>query len=165
MKTLLVVRHAKSSWKDESLDDHDRPLNNRGERDAPRVGEAVARLRLVPALICTSTALRARTTAERAAAAMGYDKPLALDRSLYHATPNQLLAFVRSLSDAHSRVMLVGHNPGLEDFVAGMTGMHVPLPTAAFVVLALELSSWWQATPANGVTILATWQPKADDSR
>ena len=85
MKTLLLLRHAKSSWKESSLTDHDRPLNDRGQRDAARMGQLLTDEDLLPDLILLSTATRARTTAELVAASSGFDGEIRLDGELYHA--------------------------------------------------------------------------------
>src|SRR6188474_1511952 len=138
VKTLLVLRHAKSSWDDQNLDDHDRPLNARGERDAPRMGRLARKKRLSVELIISSDALRARLTAEAVADAIGYGGQILLDPRLYHASAADILAVLRSAVDDNvTTVMIVGHNPGLEDLVARLTGDPEGLPTAALAQIAL----------------------------
>nr|NIL98123.1 hypothetical protein [Planctomycetales bacterium]NIP70269.1 hypothetical protein [Planctomycetales bacterium] len=94
MKTLLLLRHAKSSWDDSALDDHDRPLNKRGKRDAPRMGQLLVQQDLVPDCILTSTARRARKTAEAVAKACGGVVPLTEMPELYHATAEEIVGVV-----------------------------------------------------------------------
>ena len=130
MKTLLILRHAKSSWKHPGLADHDRPLNRRGNRDAPRVGLLLRRQGLTPDLIISSTAERARSTAAQVADRSGYGGPVELNRQLYLAEPEAIVDVVRTLGSEASRVLVVGHNPGLEALVAGLAGRAEVLPTA-----------------------------------
>lgn len=161
MKTLLVLRHAKSSWDDPSLGDHERPLNARGRRDAPRMGALLRDGRLTPDLIITSDAVRARATATAAAAAAGYRGDIAIEPRLYHANPNGIVAVVQSVSRADAKtVMIVGHNPGLEEFVELLTEESHDLPTAALVQLALPIARWRELTDDTRATIVALWRPK-----
>lgn len=161
MKTLLVLRHAKSSWDDASLDDRERPLNARGRRDAPRMGDLLRDTRLVPDLIITSDAVRAHTTAVAVAEAAGYNRDLVVDPQLYHADPDDIVAVLQSVDDAAARrVMIVGHNPGLEELVERLTDESHDLPTAALVHLALPIQSWRSLTAATPATLVALWRPK-----
>jgi phosphohistidine phosphatase len=160
MKTLILLRHAKSSWKHEGLADHDRPLNKRGERDAPRAGEALRERHLVPDLMYSSSAERALKTAEQAALAMDFEGDIAVDRRLYLASPEVMLEFVREISEQSERVLIVGHNPGMEEFVAAMVGAVAPMPTAALAVLALDVNAWAEASFERGATLQQTWRPK-----
>jgi phosphohistidine phosphatase len=161
MKTLLILRHAKSSWDDASLDDRDRPLNARGRRDAPRIGELLHDEQLIPDVIITSDAVRAHSTADAVAAASGYQRDLEVEPLLYHAAPEDILAVLQSVADADARsVMIVGHNPGLEDFVAQLTGESHDLPTAALVQLALPITSWREISAATVATLIGIWRPK-----
>src|SRR5688572_5475639 len=115
MKTLLVLRHAKSSWKETALDDHERPLNKRGRRDGPRMGKLIREHGLTPDVIISSDAVRARLTAEAVAAAAGYSREIRLEEALYAASPADILAVLRTATTTTAgTVMIVGHNPGLE---------------------------------------------------
>src|SRR6266545_2343824 len=115
MKTLLVLRHAKSSWEQPSLDDHTRPLNARGERDAPRMGRLVRAEHLAPDLMISSDAARARATAEAMAEAARYSGTIRLEPRLYHASASEIIDVLRTEIDEDvATVMIVGHNPGLE---------------------------------------------------
>jgi phosphohistidine phosphatase len=161
VRQLLILRHAKSSWANSSLDDWHRPLNERGLRDAPRVGEWLRARSLVPDLILTSDAIRARTTAQAVAASAGYARELGIEPSLYLATPADIITVVNRVPDDTARsVMIVGHNPGLEDLIEQLTGEGRDLPTAALVHLELLTDSWRDLDVSGGATIVNAWQPK-----
>lgn len=161
MKTLLILRHAKSSWDDASRDDRERPLNARGRRDAPRVGDRLRDAALVPDVIITSDAVRAHTTAVVVAEAAGFAGDLVVDPLLYHASPEDVRAVVSTVPDAHARlVMIVGHNPGLEDLVEQLTGERHDLPTAALAHLALEIDAWDELDVSTRATLVEIWRPK-----
>ena len=161
MRQLLILRHAKSSWANSSLDDWHRPLNERGLRDAPRVGEWLRAQSLVPDLIIASDAVRARTTAQMVATSAGYARELAVEPSLYLATPKDIIAVLNGVPDDTARsVMIVGHNPGLEDLIEQLTGEGRDLPTAALVHLELLTDSWRDLDLSGGATIVDAWQPK-----
>ena len=161
VKSLLILRHAKSDWGDSSLDDHERPLSARGVGDAPRVGELLRQRSTVPDTIVTSDALRARTTAKAVADAAGYPRDLVLEPALYLANPDDILAVLSSLSDdAGETVMIVGHNPGLEELIARLTGEHFPMPTAALMHLALPIDHWRDLDPSVTATVVEHWRPK-----
>lgn len=161
MKTLLVLRHAKSSWDDAALDDHERPLSARGRRDAPRMGDLLRDTRLLPNLIIASDAVRAHTTAVAVAEAARYDGKLVVEPALYHASPQDIISVLQSVRGADTHiVMIVGHNPGLEDLVELLTGESHDLPTAALVQLAVPISAWRELTSHIRATLVALWRPK-----
>src|SRR4029453_4244796 len=113
MKALLVLRHAKSSWNDPALDDHERPLNKRGRRDAPRMGELVREYGLIPDVVISSDALRARLTAEAVAEAARYAGEILLDPRLYMAGPAAILSLLPTLWGKPETGMIVRANPGV----------------------------------------------------
>ncbi len=144
MKTLTLVRHAKSSWKDRRLSDRERPLNKRGNRDAPAMGKRIADAGIRPSQIICSPAVRAWTTAKAVAAELGYPiEFLQREDGLYLASLNNLLDVVASQDAGFNNLMLFGHNPGMTDFtnhlVPGLTGN---LPTAGVVSVKLECDDW-----------------------
>jgi len=150
MPELLLMRHAKSSWKDADASDHQRPLNGRGRRAAPAVGAAL-RARLEGAgesidLVLCSTATRARETLDRMREAAGLDAEERLVDALYLAAPEAILAVVadEAAGDGavHQRVLVIGHNPGLAHLAAGLTGLPVDMPTAAVAWIALPGVAW-----------------------
>ena len=161
MKTLLILRHAKSSWEQPGLDDHARPLNARGERDAPRMGRLVRAERLVPDLIISSDAARARATAEAMAEAARYPGTILLEPRLYHASTTEILDVLRTTIDEDvASVMIVGHNPGLEELVARLTGVLETFPTAALAQIRLPIDDWSAITTTTRGTLLGLWRPK-----
>ena len=160
MLTLLLLRHAKSSWKDTDLDDHDRPLNKRGKRDAPRMGQLLRDEHLLPDLIVSSSAKRARRTAELVAEASGYRGETRLTCDAYDASAAQLLAVVQSFPGTAQRVMLVGHNPGLEELLEQLTGQYRPLSTAALARLEIPCEKWSEINTETRANLQHLWQPR-----
>jgi phosphohistidine phosphatase len=144
MKILTLVRHAKSSWKDTSLADRDRPLNKRGERDAPEMGRRIAAAGIRPSLIVSSPAVRAWTTARIIADAIGYPREfLQRDKSLYLASVNTLLDVIVAQDNGFNSLMLVGHNPGFTDFANYLVpGLTNNIPTAGVVSVQLDTEDW-----------------------
>jgi phosphohistidine phosphatase len=149
MKTLLLMRHAKSDWDADYGPDHDRPLNDRGLRSARLMGRVLADEGLVPDLIISSTAVRARTTAELAIEAGDWDTELVLDRSLYDEGPRGVLEAGASAPDVSS-VMLVGHQPTWSMLVSALTGERADMKTATVAVIELDLDSWAELPGAAG---------------
>jgi len=160
MKTLLLLRHAKSSWKDSDLDDHDRPLNQRGKRDAPRMGQLLKDEQLVPDFILCSSAKRCRKTAEHVIHESGYRGETRITGDLYEAGPQQLRSVLNVLPDDFSCVLVIAHNPGLEEFIEGLTGAYIPLTTAALARLELPLERWQDLSDETRGTLVKSWQPR-----
>jgi phosphohistidine phosphatase len=145
MKLLTLFRHAKSDWDDPGLADHDRPLAPRGHRDAPRMGKRLARRELVPDLLLTSTALRARQTADYLVAALGLAASrVRQERSVYLASPGELLRILAELDDRLANVLLVGHNPGLTELANRLLpSLRLDnLPTAGHVAIDCDMAHW-----------------------
>lgn len=151
MKYLSIVRHAKSSWKDPDLPDFERPLNKRGERDGPALGERLAARQARPDHIVSSPALRALRTARLVAASVGYDPGrVHTIEALYLASAAGLLQTIRQFDDAWERVMLFGHNPGLTDLVNLLADCGLEnLPTCGVAELELGVSSWRETSPGG----------------
>lgn len=160
MKTLLILRHAKSSWKEAGLSDHDRPLNARGKHDAPRMGKLIAEKGLVPDLILSSTAKRARKTAKKVAAQCGYDADIRQIPDLYLASPQAILKAIRGVPDGCRRVMVVGHNPGLEEFLEVLTERAERLPTAALAEVDVPIEKWCQLDDRTRGDLRNYWLPR-----
>jgi phosphohistidine phosphatase len=161
MKTLILMRHAKSSWDSPDVDDHDRPLNARGMRDAPRMGARLLEEGLVPARLASSTALRAVETARLVAQAMAWAGDFERHAGLYHAEARKLIDFARDCPDDTDRLMIVAHNPGMEDLVGGLVGTLAPMPTAAVAVFRQDVSAWADFARKAAPELLALWRPKA----
>jgi phosphohistidine phosphatase len=161
MKTLLILRHAKSSWSDASLDDHERPLNQRGLRDAPRIGEFIRTHKLLPDLIISSDAVRARATAEAVAKAARFEGDVQLEPRFYGASPTDILAVLRSLRDAKAAIVLiVGHNPTLEGLIAQLSGESLDLPTAALAQIDLPIDRWRDLKETIRGSLVNVWRPR-----
>lgn len=139
MIRLALVRHAKSDWGDPGLDDHDRPLNDRGIRDAPRMAQALAATDFRPEVILSSTALRARTTAEAFGAASGV--AVDLDPELYGAPARTLLA--AAAASGARRVLVVAHDPGMTALAGQLSGGGIPhMPTCAVATFTWNEDDW-----------------------
>jgi phosphohistidine phosphatase len=159
MKTLMLLRHAKSSWDDWSLADHDRPLAPRGRNAAPRMARMMVERQTVPELVLCSTAVRARETWELMAPVLPEPVDVQYVEALYGATPRGMLEVVARLAGDRSPVLLVGHNPGMEDLAhalassgpqEAMRTLRVKYPTAALAVLDLDVDSWSDVTSGAG---------------
>ncbi len=142
MKDLLLLRHAKSSWDDKSLDDYDRPLNGRGERAAPQIGMIMRERQVVPDIVLCSPAKRTRQTARLALGAAQGDAEIIFDDRIYLAAGFTLMEVLSQLSRQCQVALLIGHNPGLEDLLESLTGSSYQMPTAALAFVRLEVKSW-----------------------
>jgi len=143
MKTLFLVRHAKSSRDDPSLPDRERPLDDRGKRDAPKMGKRLAKRHAKLDLLVSSPALRALTTAHLIADEMGYKrKDIVVDDRLYASSPDDLLAVIRALDNKLDRVMLVGHNPEFSNLAHRLSSEIVDMPTSAVIEYHFDTKAW-----------------------
>lgn len=164
MKTLLLMRHAKSDWDDQSLVDHERPLNARGEKDAPKMGKHLVELGLIPDLILCSTAVRAKMTAEAVAAETGYDSDkIVFHSELYLPRVDTMLDLTEELPEEKNTVLIVSHNPGISQFLGRLAGnfLNVPeMPTCA--VARLELYTGWDQSGPGAFMLKTILTPKKD---
>jgi phosphohistidine phosphatase len=160
MKTLLLLRHAKSSWKDTDLEDYDRPLNKRGKRDAPKMGRLLVEENLLPDLIVSSSARRCRKTAEHVLQVSHYRGETRFSSQLYEANTRAHAQFVAGIDDSVNRLLLIGHNPGLEELLETLTGVYTPLTTAALAQLELPIESWSKIDTVINATLVKVWQPR-----
>ena len=144
MKTLTLVRHAKSSWKDRSLSDRERPLNNRGTRDVPVMAKRISDAGIRPSLIVSSPAVRAWTTARIVAGELGYPLEfLQREDDLYLASLDSWLDVVAAQDNGFNSLMLFGHNPGLTDFANFLSpGLTNNVPTAGVVSVTIDRDDW-----------------------
>lgn len=163
MKKLLLMRHAKSSWKDSELPDHERPLKKRGRKDAERMGKMLKSKGLAPDLILSSSAARAKETAEILAEACkcGKKRLLYLD-SLYMAEPSNILDALHEFGKDNQTVMVIGHNPGLEAFLQIIDGGVESLPTASVAYIGARVDKWKDLGKHKDgeVKIKKLWRPK-----
>ncbi|WP_420630928.1 SixA phosphatase family protein [Candidatus Leptofilum sp.] len=160
MKTLLILRHAKSDWSNSQLSDHDRPLNHRGKYDAPRMGAWLKQQNMVPQLIISSTAERALTTAEMVALAADFAGELRTERKFYLAGPPTYVEILNELPESYERVMVVGHNPGMEELVSLLTDKAPPMTTANVAVVELPIETWSELTIFANGRLRHHWRPK-----
>jgi phosphohistidine phosphatase len=160
MKTLLLMRHAKSSWKDDKLKDRKRPLSKRGKRNAPQMGKLMQEKELIPQLILSSPALRAKETAELFAEASGYQGEIRYEDDLYMAEADEILDALKDLPADLERVMVIGHNPGLESILPMLTKHVEALPTAAIAYLSLPIDSWHDLGKKTHAELIQLWRPK-----
>ena len=143
MKTLFLVRHAKSSRDDPTLPDKERPLNDRGRRDAPKMGERLAKRDVKPDLILSSPAVRALATAQIVAKKLDYAiKDIVVDERLYGADPNDRLDVIRELGEKPKRVMLFGHNPEFAELAHRLSNEITDMPTCAVGEFEFDIKSW-----------------------
>lgn len=150
MKTLLLLRHAKSDWDDTKLRDFDRPLAARGKRDAPRVGKALRARGPAPDLIVSSPAARARETIEAVIDSANLTLSPVFDEAIYGASSAELISIIRRLPGESSCALLVGHNPGFEDTVSRLTGSHERMPTAALACIEFQVERWEDVEDGRG---------------
>ena len=142
MKTLLFLRHAKSNWKDSTLIDHKRPLNKRGKKDAPRMGNYLKIKKLTPDLIISSSAKRAKDTSKLVAENCGYNKDIESSNLLYGSTSRDYLTIIGGISNQYHRVLLIGHNPILEEVLETVTGEQIRMKTCSLVYISLPIKFW-----------------------
>ncbi|MBX2915716.1 MAG: histidine phosphatase family protein [Cyclobacteriaceae bacterium] len=148
MKKLILIRHAKSSWDDPELDDFDRPLNKRGQKDAPRMGKRLKEKRVTPDIMISSPAERALATCIAIAKVLNFDQSkIKTERKLYHASEDEILNVLRNLKDSprdsEEVVLLFGHNPGLTEFANSLLNQTIDnIPTCGVVGAELVVKRW-----------------------
>ncbi|MBN1153788.1 histidine phosphatase family protein [candidate division KSB1 bacterium] len=143
MKRLILVRHAKSSWQNPDLEDIDRPLKKRGERDAPMMGQRLRSLQIKPDLLISSPAVRAMTTAQMIAEQIGYPvRKIATERSLYGSGWNEIMNTLTHTDDEFNEIMLFGHNPDFTTLASRLCAFSETIPTCGVVCIDLNVASW-----------------------
>lgn len=163
---LIIMRHAKSDWNNELLSDFDRPLNNRGMKDAPRMARWMGNTNLVPNLIVSSPALRAKQTASEIIDELKIpDESVVFDRRMYLASTETLLQIIRETDPACKTLMIVGHNPGLENLALDLCKTEIPMnPSGSLLTTAnivhLRLDKTWNAIARNQGELLQVVRPK-----
>ena len=160
MKTLLLMRHAKSSWKEADLPDHERPLNKRGKKDAPTMGKLLQERDLIPQTILSSSALRARLTAEALVETCCQSSEVQYLDSFYMAEADEYLLTLRNLPDTLNLVMIIGHNPGLETLLQVLSGQIESLPTAVIAHINLPIEHWSDLNSDTAGELLEIWKPR-----
>ncbi len=150
-KTLILVRHAKSSWKDTTLNDIKRPLNKRGNKDAPKMGKYMAEHKILPEVIFSSSGLRALATARLISVKIDI-KPtdIIINEKIYTFNSEDLLNVVKALKDKYEKVMIVAHNPAITDLVNYFSGSKIDnVPTCGVAVLRFPINSWKKASKSK----------------
>lgn len=159
MRNLMILRHGKSDWDSSALDDHSRPLASRGVRSARAVGRAIADYGISPEVVVSSTATRARSTAELVIEAGGLDASLHLEDRLYGASVNETLTVVAEYGKSANRVLIVGHQPTWSMTIRHLTGGTVAVRTATLADVELPIDTW-DAVPRASGTLVALLQPR-----
>lgn len=162
MKILYVMRHAKSSWDNPALTDFNRPLNERGERDIPEMGQRLVKRKIIPDLIISSPAERAITTAIKIARIIQYPaEKIKEDKILYLAGVSTILAAVRQAGDIHNSLMIFGHNPGWTDFVNHVSDKIIDnIPTCGIAAISFDIDSWQQVEKERGTLLFFDYPKK-----
>lgn len=143
MKKLFLIRHAKSSWDDPTISDHERPLNERGIRNANFMSNLLKEKNIIPDLIISSTAKRAHQTANIFSENLNYTKKIKFDSRIYEATTQNLLEVISEIENKYNYVFLFGHNPGLTNFANFISTQSIfNLPTCAIVGFDLPIERW-----------------------
>ena len=167
VKTLFIIRHAKSSWDASNIDDFERPLNDRGKRDAPRMGKRLKEKDIQPTLLLSSPAKRALSTAKRIAKVLKYPKDdIKTDRRLYHADEETMLTIVRELKEKQDVVMIFSHNPGLTEFVNSLMDGELDIdnvPTCGVVAFQFNFDSWKDVDWGKGKLLFFDYPKSKED--
>jgi phosphohistidine phosphatase len=166
MKRLLIMRHSKSSWKNAHLADMDRPLNERGKRDAQWTGQQLKKRRENPDLILCSPAKRTRSTAKRIAGELEYPTDsIQTDDRIYQNKLAMLLSVLKELDDQRQSVMLIGHNPSITELIGFLKRENIEdAPTSAVAACELDIDKWSQLEKARLSTIIYLYPGKTDDN-
>ncbi len=153
------MRHAKSDWTNDDLNDFERPLNERGLKTAPLMGELMKSKQFQPDLILSSPATRAKETAELVKKSAGFDGEINFDERIYEASPSRLIEVLEEQSDEFDSILFIGHNPGFEGIIRFLTAKIEPMPTAALAVVDAPIEKWSELNGAKG-TLRELIRPK-----
>ncbi len=160
MKTLLIMRHAKSSWKDQELPDHDRPLKKKGRKDIANMAKILKKKSLIPDLVLSSTAARSKETATLMVEKLSYKGKLELIKEFYMAEPETYIKFISEVPDEVDNLLIVGHNPGLEGLVMTLGDKITSLPTGSIAKMYLFIDKWCELTSETDGEINHVWIPE-----
>ena len=149
MIKLYIIRHAKSSWKDMTLSDFNRPLNKRGKRNAPLMGERLKKRKVSPDLILSSPALRAKNTAELIADKVNYSKKIVFNENIYSSTEMGLHKIIKNTNDKHKTLFLIGHNSELNMLVEDYVAFNENIVTCGIVEIEFECKKWKDISKKN----------------
>lgn len=149
MKKLYIIRHAKSSWRDEVLNDFDRPLNKRGKQNAPFMGKRLKENGIMPDIIVSSPALRAKTTAKMIAKEIKYAKDILFNQDIYESSPSTLHKILTKIDDKCGILFLVGHNPSLNMLAEYYVDFSQNIPTSGVVEIEFDCDKWADISSKN----------------
>ncbi|MDA0586474.1 MAG: histidine phosphatase family protein [Planctomycetota bacterium] len=162
MKTLIVLRHGKAEHHSAGQTDFQRALAERGMRDSERVGQLLAEKNLVPDAIVSSSAKRARMTADQVASASGFPSAVVYTEAIYEAGVLQLLSVVQEIEESAKVALIVGHNPGFWGLVERLSGSVTQFPTCAWAQLEIDVEHWGEVTHSSRAKLATLWYPKLE---
>lgn len=161
MKTIYLVRHAKSSWKEAGLSDFERPLNKRGQHDAPFMAKLLAKKDEMPEVIVSSPALRALTTAKIFASEFNSDTQIVEEEKIYEAGLGNLIKIINNLQETFNTVMIFGHNPGLTYLANYLGDKSIDnIPTCGIVKITFDINSWQDISDGSGKIVFFEYPKK-----
>lgn len=163
MKTVLFMRHAKSSWDHPGLADHDRPLNKRGVSAARKMGDFLDDLEILPDVIISSTSERTRETIKFFLQTSSFSGNIYYSRILYHGGTEEIIEAIKEFIDDSDCVMILGHNPGTEDAIEDFTGEYIRMPTAAIAQVDFDIQRWEDFDDKCEGELVNVWRPKEID--
>lgn len=160
MKKFFIIRHAKSSWKDSALDDFLRPLNKRGKSDAPKMGKRLKERKIMPDIIISSPATRAKATAEIIAKELNYSKDILFNDEVYESTLDKLHEIVTKVDDKNATLFLVGHNPSLNMLAEQYVNFSENIVTCGVLEIEFECDKWADVNSENAKLLLYDYPKK-----
>lgn len=163
MKKIVLVRHAKSCWKDESLSDFLRPLSKRGRKNAPFMAGVLRQKGVLPDIIVSSPACRAKETVELLASHLGFVNPIAFEERLYEATGEEIERVIKSIDEKYESAFVVGHNPGMNEFASRFVAFEQNIVTCGIVEIAFACERFCDISPENAVFVAFEYPKKSYD--
>lgn len=152
MKTLYLIRHAKSSWSNNNLSDFDRPLNEKGKSDAIKMGNKLLSQKVMPNCVIASSSKRTKKTAKRITKILGFSySDLDFRKELYHSNYKTLMICLTSINDNNNSCFIIVHNPGVSNFCDYLTHHAIDFPTCGIAKISFEVDSWMEITSGSGV--------------
>lgn len=152
MKTLYLIRHAKSSWSNASLSDFDRTLNERGKQDAVTMGQRLKNQNIMPNCIISSSAKRTKKTSERISKVLGFNfADVEFKQELYHSSHLTLMRSLNNIKEKNDSVFIIAHNPGVSNFCDYLTHHTIDFPTTGVAKITFEVDSWMEITSGSGI--------------
>ena len=158
---LILMRHAKSDWGDDTLSDHDRPLNPRGRRDAPRMAQWLSEVDMVPDLILSSASERTRETVSLMSGQWSTARTALFSETLYLATPESIIESINHDGGDASRLLVLAHNPGMAHLVSVLSNQFVDMPTAAIAIFQTQRTDWSDFQSDDSMSLVHYMRPKA----